>query len=130
MTPEDRARLRGLADAVPADDRWRDFPPFVVESQAVRAFIHAASPTTVEGLLDALDAAEKAASRAASELSEMAARAGRAEGALGVREAQRDAVLKLHMSDEVGLGLPGDAICYEDGCEWPCPTARALGVES
>ena len=94
-------------------DHWQEDPRDTAEDRAESA------EAAASGYQAAMHEARLA-------LSEMAARAGRAEGALGVLRAQRDAALKLHELS----GCPGDHYCYEDDKPWPCPTARALGVES
>ena len=102
------------------------------------------APTTIPLLLDALTAARedrdawrrKALDRAV-EVADANARARRAEDAAQAQAeafeeaAQIEAVRELHRRAEHGFYGPICTTCeWDDGPRrWPCPTARALGVE-
>ncbi len=112
MTPEERARLRELAEAVPmpGDDpeligRWwdaGDLALYPIIHEADRQFVMATSPDVVRSLLDALDAAEAERDRLAAAVERVRA--------LHNRQPSR---------------LTGD-YCAADGDDYPCPTRRAL----
>ena len=115
----DVAELRRLAEArpMPGSD-WYEFEGltkrYILSADA--AFIAAASPAVVLGLLDRLAHMTEARDNARAEVERLAAAVRR--------------VWELHRESRSSLSaLYPNPIC-ECGKDYPCPTIRAIGSES